>query len=124
MRAPRVSSVELGELLSGTVGAVVRAQEELDEHAQRRLEEIEGGAPGHPVLPPLAYTFTNVALELEMTASVAGSRLLCQTLDPGNVGLYGYQASSGLRVRLVLAPRSLPVRRAGEKPGETEGTGG
>lgn len=120
----RLSSVELGDLLSGTVGAVVRAQEELDEHAQRRLEEIEGGPPGSTALPPLSYTFTNVALEIEMSASVAGSRLLCQTLDPGSVGLYGYQASSGLRVRLVLAPRALPVRRAGEGTTDSEGTGG
>ncbi|HVG08602.1 MAG TPA: hypothetical protein VNM67_12915 [Thermoanaerobaculia bacterium] len=59
-----------------------------------------------------------------MSASVAGSRLLCRTLDPGSVGLYGYQASSGLRVRLVLTPRSLPVRHAKEGTTDSEGTGG
>ena len=105
--------VEFGELLASTVGAVARAQEELDAFTLRRRREYEATPEGEVAVPPLWFTFNQVAVELEMSATVAGGaqdgeagagRLLCRTLDPTMVGLYGYQASAGVRVRLMMGP--------------------
>jgi hypothetical protein len=106
-------AVAFGDLLASTVGAVVQAQEQLDEFAIRRREVYETTPPGQLGLPPVSYVFNAVAVELELSASVSGSRyadpagpaLLCRTLNPTMVGLYGYQASAGIRVRLLMEPR-------------------
>jgi hypothetical protein len=109
-----LDSVELGQLLTSTVESVVAAQHKLDEFTLARAKEREAAAPGELVLPPLWYTFRRVAIELEMAASVSRSvpssgaartELRCRPLDPTAVSLYGYQASSGLRVRVELAPQ-------------------
>lgn len=105
--------VEFGELLASTVGAVARAQEELDAYTLRRTREYEATPAGEFAVPPLWFTFNQVAVDLEMSATVAGGaqdgeagagRLLCRTLNPTMVGLYGYQASAGVRVRLTMGP--------------------
>ncbi len=115
--APRTSSVdslELGRLLASTVDSVVAAQHKLDEFALARAKEREAASPGELALPPLWFTFRSVSIELEMAASVtesssesvsgASAQLRVRPLDPTAVSLYGYRASSGLRVRLELAP--------------------
>jgi hypothetical protein len=127
-------SVELGQLLSSTVESVVAAQHKLDEFTLARAREREAAAPGELALPPLWYTFRRVAIEIEMAASVtrssspnggARTELRCRPLDPAAVSLYGYQASSGLRVRVELAPhgyaeivppRNTDAPRDGEPP--------
>lgn len=105
--------VEFGELLASTVGAVARAQEELDAYTLRRTREFRDTPEGEFAVPPLWFTFNQVAVDLEMSATVAGGakdgeagagRLLCRTLNPTMVGLYGYQASAGVRVRLTMGP--------------------
>ena len=104
-------AVELGELLARTVVSVAAAQEALDRHATARLDAIERGDEDAPRVPPLWYTFTEVTLEVALSASVeraSGSvppRLMSRPVDPRQVSLYGYQAASGLMVRLRLAPR-------------------
>ena len=105
-------AVELGELLASTVVSVAEAQEGLDRHASARLDAMERGDADAPRVPPLWYTFTDVALEVALSASVrratasAPAQLMSRPVDPRQVSLYGYQASSSLVVRLRLAPRS------------------
>lgn len=105
--------VELGELLANTIGAVVQAQEELDAYSSRRQQAFENTAEGELVLPPLWYTFSAVDIELELAATVAkledtgSARMLTRTLDPTSVGLHGYAASSGLRVRVRVEPKGF-----------------
>lgn len=119
--------MEFAELLASTVGAVARAQEELDAYTLRRKEEYESAPPGSLAVPPLWFTFNQVAVELEMSATVAESRIAapggaqertaglhCRTVDPTMVGLYGYQASAGVRVRLLMGPSGpLPIKAPG-----------
>ena len=105
-------AVELGELLASTVVSVAAAQEGLDRHATQRLDAMERGDADAPRVPPLWYTFTDVSLEVALSASVrratasAPAQLMSRPVDPRQVSLYGYQASSSLVVRLRLAPRS------------------
>lgn len=104
-------AVELGELLASTVVSVAQAQEGLDRHATARLDAMERGDADAPRVPPLWYTFTEVSLEVALSASVqratanAPAQLMSRPVDPRQVSLYGYQASSSLVVRLRLAPR-------------------
>lgn len=106
------SAVELGELLASTVVSVARAQQELDRYATALLDASERGDADAPRVPPLWYTFTDVALEVALSASVQRAtastalQLMSRPVDPHQVSLYGYQASSSLVVRLHLAPRS------------------
>lgn len=107
---------ELGDLLAGTVQGVLRAQEELDAYTQKRRDEYQQAPEGSLALPPLSFLFKNVAIELELSATVgevdAGRpAILCRTLNPASVGLYGYQASSGMKVRVLLGPDGvLPIK--------------
>ena len=104
-------AVELGELLASTVVSVAEAQEGLDRHATARLDAMERGDADAPRVPPLWYTFTDVSLEVALSASVqratanAPAQLMSRPVDPRNVSLVGYQASSSLVVRVRLAPR-------------------
>jgi hypothetical protein len=111
------SAAELGQLLGGTLQSIVGAQQRLDDDAQARTQAWLDQGGDDLVPPPLWYTCRSVSIEVEMSATVvherqgpAGApvtRLVCRPLDPVSVSLYGYQASSGLRVRLLLdaAPR-------------------
>src|SRR5947208_14373207 len=102
---------ELGVLLAGAVQGVVSAQDALDEHARRRGEDYLAGPPGSLVLPPLWYAFDSVSIDIELSSEVVatatGSRLVCRTLNPTTVGLFGYSAATGTRVRLTLSPQRL-----------------
>ena len=104
-------AVELGELLASTVVSVAEAQEGLDRHASARLDAMERGDADAPRVPPLWYTFTDVSLEVALSASVrratasAPAQWMSRPVDPRQVSLYGYQASSSLVVRVRLAPR-------------------
>ena len=107
------AGVELGELVAGAVRSVVQAQDQLDEHARRRAADYLAAPEGSLALPPLHYAFTNVVVEIELSTTVVretagpagrGPSLLCRPLDPTAVSLYGYQAASGTKVRIHLAP--------------------
>jgi len=108
--APPRIGVEFGTLLTTTVAAVAQAQEELDDRTLERSREYRALPAGELAVPPLWFAFSQVALELEMSATVAGGatgdgRLFCRTADPTMVGLYGYEASAGVKVRLLMGPR-------------------
>lgn len=123
-RTPAVDSLELGRLLASTVDSVVAAQHKLDQFTLERAKEREAAPPGELALPPLWFTFRSVSIELEMAASVSqgtsgdGAQLRVRPLDPTAVSLYGYQASSGLRVRLELAPNGYAQVVAPTRDGE------
>ena len=120
---PRIG-VEFGELLATTVGAVAQAQDQLDAFTLARTREYQAAPDGSLAVPPLWFTFNQVALELEMSATVAGGntgggRLMCRTADPTMVGLYGYEASAGVRVKLLMGPRG-PLTIKDADPGSAE----
>ncbi len=110
-------AVELADLLAHAALDVAAAQEELDGIAERQLEDYEARPEDSLALPPLWYTVHDLELELELSPSVKGSldpgrqegrgQMMVQTLDPTSVGLYGYQASAGMRLRLRLGPQDL-----------------
>lgn len=113
--------VELGQLLSNTIASVVQAQEKLDQYTEMRKQAFDAAPAGDFALPPLWYVFSNVAIEMELSASVAEvynpdtdkqePHIMSRTLSEASVGLYGYQASSGLKIRVLVAPQGfVPVK--------------
>ena len=117
--------VELGSLLSNSIADVVRAQENLDIYTEKRQQAYQDAEPGQFALPPVWYLFSRVTLEMELSATVATTvlngdstengqpHLVCRTLDPTMVSLYGYQASSGMRVRVEMEPQGfLPIKES------------
>ncbi len=120
---------ELGALLAGTVTAVVEAQDLLDEHARARATEYAAAEPGSLALPPLWYAFDSASVDIELSAEAvrvtpddggpARTQLLCRTVNPVTVGVYGYRSAAGTRVRLTLAPQRVaatPVPASEEGP--------
>lgn len=114
-------AVELGQLLSTTIASIVQAQAQLDLYTESRRLAYESAPEGSLAVPPIWYTFKNVALEMELSTTIAevenintGEKtphLLSRTLNPTSVGLYGYQASSGLRVQIHLVPHGfVPIK--------------
>lgn len=104
----------LAQILAGAVEGVVQAQRRLDEDALSRITDFIDTPPGGLALPPLWYTLSDVGIELEMSASVArlgvgpagaGVRLDARLLNATSVSLFGFSASSGMRVSLRLSPR-------------------
>ena len=104
----------LAVLLAGAVEGVVGAQAVLDRDALARVNEFIDTPQGRLALPPLWYSMTDVQLDLELAAAVTrldarrgggAVRLDARLLNPTTVSLFGYQASSGLKVSLRLAPR-------------------
>ncbi len=107
----------LGAVLAETAAGVVQAQRRLDEDAVGRTTAYVMTPQGEITLPPLWYTFSEVNVQLEMAATMtrvaavgasrAGVRLDCRLVNPAAVGLFGYAASSGVRVSMTLAPREV-----------------
>jgi hypothetical protein len=103
----------LSALLVGAVDGVVQAQARLDRDALSRLTDYIDTPQGGLALPPLWYTVSDVRIDLEAAASVTrlearrggAVRLDARLVNPASVSLFGYQASSGLKVTLRLAPR-------------------
>jgi hypothetical protein len=119
---------ELGALLAGTVTAVVEAQDLLDEHARSRAAEYAAAEPGSLALPPLWYAFDEASIDLELSTEAvrvtpadggpARTHLLCRTVNPVTVGVYGYRSAAGTRVRLTLTPqRVVPAPRPAPEEG-------
>lgn len=104
----------LASLLVNAVEGVVGAQRALDRDALDRVTGFVSTPQGGLALPPLWYTFQQVRLTLEMTASVTrlearsatsdDVRLDCRLVNPAAVSLFGYAAASGLKVELTLGP--------------------
>ena len=128
-RPPSGVGVELGELLSSAIDAVVRSQEQLDRYTEQRQRDYQRAEPGSLAVPPLWYVFQHVALEMELSAHMdevvddhgaRRPRILSQTLNPTMVGLYGREAAAGLRVRVQLGPQAVvPIKeRAHDDSGQ------
>jgi hypothetical protein len=108
------AQADLGDLLAGAVQAVVSAQDALDRAALQRVQAFGDAAPGTLSLPPLAFAFDAVRVDIELSAQVvstsatadapARSSLLCRTLNPVTAGLFGYSASAGTKVSVSLSP--------------------
>lgn len=110
--------VELGRLLAGTLGAVARAQDELDAATAQRVEAYRQRDPAEPfAVPPLWHVFSNVEIEVALSVSVAQTRvrdgleperleprILSRAVNPSSVALYGYAATAGLAVRVRMEP--------------------
>jgi hypothetical protein len=135
---PAGQQVPLGVLLAEAVAGVVQAQRVLDEDAQSRVHSYFDAPQGETVLPPLWFTFGQVKIELELASAVARAQgvpsgtpvgrrevqLMGRMLNPTAVSLFGYAASSGLRVSLTLEPRGLraetvPAPAPGPAPAPT-----
>jgi hypothetical protein len=119
----KTQAVELGQLLTSTIASVVQAQEKMDQYTEQRRLAFESAPEGSLVLPPLWYVFSDVAIEMELSASVAEvnnpesgetePHIVSSMLNATNVGLYGYQAASGLKVRLQLSPQGfVPIKNS------------
>jgi len=119
--------VDLGDLLGRAADAIIKTQDSLDERALRQKTIFEQAPAGEIALPPLWFTMSNVVVEIEMSAAVgkgtaslsgqshpvdSGVRFMCRTVSPAMVGLYGYQASAGMRVSLQIGPGGiLPIKQ-------------
>lgn len=111
----------LSSVLIHTVEGVVAAQRVLDNDALARVTEFVQTPQGDLVLPPLWFTFREAKITLEMAATVtrvqarsktgaASARdgdvhLDCRLVNPAAVSLFGYAASSGIKLELTLAPQ-------------------
>ena len=106
-----LQQAELGDLLAGTAKAVIQAQDALDAHASQRVTEFVKVRDGEIPVPPVWYTIKNASIEVELSATISDSHLVCQLVNPHNVSLFGYQASAGMRVRMLIGPSGvLPVK--------------
>jgi len=118
MFAPATPEIAVGQqaalstLLAHAVEGVVGAQRVLDNDALTRVTQYVQTPQGELALPPLWFTFREVKLTLEMAARVTRLsersatqnevRLDCRLVNPAAVSLFGYAASSGLKVELTL----------------------
>jgi hypothetical protein len=123
--------------MGAAVSGVLEAQRRLDTDALDRVTQYVSTPQGGLALPPLWYTFSDVTLMLEMAATVtrvearsANStsadarevRLDCRLVNPAAVSLFGYTASSGLKVALRLTPRDAGVLRPAADPAAPDPT--
>jgi hypothetical protein len=116
---PAGQQAALAALLTEAVGGVVQAQRRLDADALQRVTQFVATPQGELALPPLWFTFQEATLTLEMSASITRIQprtarsasapgevqLNCRLLNPAAVSLFGYTASSGLKVELRLSPK-------------------
>jgi hypothetical protein len=104
------STTELGELLRSTVTAIVGVQGGLDADALARTKSWLDEQDGSLVPPPLWFTCRSASIELELASRVVREtvegrptpRLLCRTVDPTTATLFGLDASTSTRVRLLI----------------------
>jgi len=113
-------AAELGDLVAGLLGAVVSAQSTIDADAQARTDAWLNGPPGDgPLPPPLWFTVGSTALEVQLAARVSATvagrpSLLVRTANPVDAALLGYEASTQVRLRVVMdaRPRSAAAASA------------
>jgi hypothetical protein len=107
---PGQSSAELGELLRSTVTAIVGVQGTLDADAIARTKSWLAESEGTLVPPPIWFSCRSVSVELELASrvitQVVGNaptpRLLCRTVEPLFASLFGLDASTSTRVRVLV----------------------
>ena len=111
------SASELGNLCAQTIKAVIGAQETMDAYTLQQKQAYDNAAEGELVIPPTWYHFSRVALEMELSAQVSyledgAPHIVCRTLNPNMVSLYGYAASSGMRIAVQIEPSGMvPIKQ-------------
>lgn len=123
---PLGRQASFGTLLAEVAEGVVQAQRRLDADAESRVTDYVTTPQGEVTLPPLWYTFSEVNVQFEMAARVtrviarngeaSGVRLDCRLLEPVAVSLFGYDAASGFRVSLTVAPQQAMPSRVASSP--------
>ena len=104
-------AAELGDLVAGLLGAVVSAQATIDKDAQTRTDAWLNDPPGDvPTPPPLWFTVGSTSLEVQLSARVrtpamGRPSLLVRTASPVDVALHGFDASTQVRLRVVMDSR-------------------
>ena len=120
-------AAELGDLVAGLLGSVVSAQETLDTDAQARTDAwLNDHDDGDLTPPPLWFTVGSTALEVQLAARVttlASGRpsLSVRTASPVDAALLGYEASTQMRLRVVMdsSPRvPAPVLPPSDPPSD------
>ncbi len=115
--AKLLQEAELGDLLCGLVRAIMQAQDTLDQHASQLATQYVDVPDGTLAIPPVWYAVKDATVELEMSASFQNTKLQCRLVNPSSVGLYGYSASAGARVRLIVGPSGVvPIHTAEQEP--------
>lgn len=114
-----LQQINLGDLLVGTVKAVIQAQDQLDQHASDRVTLYAKTPQGTLAVPPLWQTIKNASIEISMSVAIHNSSLSCRLVNPHNVSLFGYEASAGTRVRLVVGPAGVIPISAPPAPATT-----
>lgn len=108
-----LAEIPLSQLLGGIVDGLLSAQERLDRHAAGTATTFLQTPAGTLEMPPLWYTFRDIRIDLEMSASVAAVpslepqaardvSFLCRLVNPASVSLFGYEASAALRISMTL----------------------
>lgn len=114
MATDLLQQTALADLLTGTVKAIAQAQAALDAAANQENTQFADLPDGALVVPPLRLAIQNATVELEMSAAVSAQELQCRLLNPHQVALFGYQAASGLRVRLTVGSNGVaPIKAEG-----------
>jgi hypothetical protein len=114
---------ELGDLVAGLLGAVVAAQSTIDADAQARTDAWLNDPPGDvPVPPPLWFTVGSTALEVQLAARVSATvpgrpSLLVRTANPVDAALLGHEASTQVRLRVVMDARPRAATPPDPSPG-------
>lgn len=104
-------AAELGDLVAGLLGAVVTAQAAIDEDAQARTDAWLNDRPeGESVPPPLWFTVSSTALEVQLAARVSRGEsrrpsLFVRTASPVDAALHGHDASTQVRLRVLMDSR-------------------
>lgn len=114
-----VEAAELGDLLCGLARSIVRAQDELDQHASRQATQYVQLPSGTLAMPPLWYTVKNAVVEVAMAGVLQSQQMICRLVNPAGVAMYGYEASSGVRVRISIGPSAVaPVEVKHDEPAD------
>lgn len=120
-----LSQVPLPRLLGSVIDGLLHAQDQLNRHASERATEYVQTPSGTLAMPPLWYAFDKVRVDLEMSATVASvgsgagteATFLCRLVNPAAVSLFGYQASSGLRISMELGVMgAIPLKTEQDPP--------
>ena len=106
-----LQQVDLADLLTGTVKAIAQAQAALDATANQQGAVFAQLPEGTIAVPPLWFTVKNATVEIEMSAAISETSMQCRLLNANQVALFGYQAASGLRVRMTVGPNGVaPIK--------------
>ena len=124
-------AAELGDLVAGLLSSVVAAQETIDTDAQARTDAWLNDTSGELTPPPLWFTVGSTALEVQLAARVTASAsptkrptLLVRTANPVDAALLGFEASTQVRLRVVMDSRPRPPLPAFAVPDDDSGEGG